>query len=175
MAQLFRRQLAPQAAAPNGRTGSILAGIARRAASQPAVQPPCRGAGGRGANGAKQAAVSRLIQVYANRGHLVAHIDPLGLMERPMPRVLELGYFGLAESDLDTVFLTGGDTEAVPVRMKLRDIIAQLKFLYCDTIGAEFAHVSASDERLWLQTTFQERRLTYRFSVAEDGATSSGS
>src|SRR5271154_2544346 len=26
---------------------------------------------------AKQGAVSRMIQVYANRGHLVAHIDPL--------------------------------------------------------------------------------------------------
>ncbi len=32
---------------------------------------------------AKQAAVSRLIQVYANRGHLVANIDPLGLMVAP--------------------------------------------------------------------------------------------
>ncbi len=116
---------------------------------------------------AKQGAVSRLIQVYANRGHLVARIDPLGLMDRPMPRVLELKYFGLSDADLDSVFLTGGDTEAVPKRMKLREILAQLKFLYCDTIGAEFAHVSASDERLWLQTTYQDRRLTQRFTAAE--------
>jgi len=116
---------------------------------------------------AKQGAVSRLIQVYANRGHLVARIDPLGLMDRPMPRVLDLKYFGLADADLDSVFLTGGDTEAVPKRMKLREILAQLKYLYCDTIGAEFAHVSASDERLWLQTTYQDRRLTHRFTAAE--------
>ena len=40
---------------------------------------------------AKQAAVSRLIQIYANRGHLIADIDPLGLMERPVPNVLGLG------------------------------------------------------------------------------------
>ncbi|MGA0103493.1 MAG: 2-oxoglutarate dehydrogenase E1 subunit family protein, partial [Steroidobacteraceae bacterium] len=32
----------------------------------------------------KQGAVSRLIQIYANRGHLVAYIDPLGMMHRPL-------------------------------------------------------------------------------------------
>ena len=56
---------------------------------------------------AKQGAVSRLVQIYANRGHLIANLDPLGLQKRPRPRVLELGYFGLTEADLDTEFLTG--------------------------------------------------------------------
>ena len=37
----------------------------------------------------KQSSVSRLIQFYANRGHLIADIDPLGLMQRPMPHVLD--------------------------------------------------------------------------------------
>ena len=35
--------------------------------------------------GAKQAAVSRLIQVYSLRGHQIADIDPLGLMDRQVP------------------------------------------------------------------------------------------
>ena len=30
---------------------------------------------------AKQGAVSRLVQVYANRGHLIANLDPLGLQQ----------------------------------------------------------------------------------------------
>src|SRR5688572_6799055 len=60
--------------------------------------------------GARQGAVSRLIQVYANRGHLIAQLDPLGLMQRPQPRVLELDYFGLSESDLDTDFFTNSHT-----------------------------------------------------------------
>lgn len=51
---------------------------------------------------AKQGAVSRLIQVYANRGHLVAKLDPLGLQERPWPKVLTLRYFGLSDADLDS-------------------------------------------------------------------------
>ena len=39
---------------------------------------------------AKQGAVSRLIQIYTNRGHLVANLDPLGLWERAKPYVLDL-------------------------------------------------------------------------------------
>jgi 2-oxoglutarate dehydrogenase E1 component len=116
---------------------------------------------------AKQGAVSRMVQVYANRGHLVARIDPLGLMHRDMPRVLELEYFGLADRDLDTEFFTGSHTDAIPKRMRLRDMIAQLRFIYCDTIGAEFAHVSSSEERLWLQEVYQDRRLLHRYTTEQ--------
>jgi 2-oxoglutarate dehydrogenase E1 component len=116
---------------------------------------------------AKQGAVSRLIQVYANRGHLRADIDPLGLMVRPVPEVLELGYFGLSDADLDTVFLTGSRTAAIAERMTLRDIVANLEHIYCGRIGAEFAHVSDSSERLWLQDRFQAGRLEPRFEPEE--------
>ena len=44
-----------------------------------------------GTAGAKQAAVSRLIQTYMNRGHLVADIDPLGLMMPPRQQILGPG------------------------------------------------------------------------------------
>jgi len=46
----------------------------------------------------KQAAVSRLIQVYSLRGHQIADIDPLGLMQRHMPGVLKLDYLGLTDA-----------------------------------------------------------------------------
>src|SRR5580700_5280766 len=57
-------------------------------------------------NGAKQAAVSRLIQIWSNRGHLIAKLDPLGLMKRERPQVLDLSYFGLSDADLDAEFFT---------------------------------------------------------------------
>jgi 2-oxoglutarate dehydrogenase E1 component len=120
-----------------------------------------------GGASAKQGAVSRLIQVYANRGHLVANLDPLGLQERAKPYVLDLEYFGLSEADLDTEFFTGSRNPAMAERATLKDILAQLKFIYADTIGAEFAHVSDTDERLWLQDSFQVARLQRRFSVDE--------
>jgi 2-oxoglutarate dehydrogenase E1 component len=116
---------------------------------------------------AKQASVARLVQVYANRGHLLADIDPLGLMRRPVPEVLELEHFGLSQADLDTEFYTGSRTSAIAKRMKLRDIVAQLRQIYCGTIGAEFAHVSDSKERLWLQDRFQAGRVQNRFSNEE--------
>jgi 2-oxoglutarate dehydrogenase E1 component len=115
----------------------------------------------------KQAAVSRLIQNYANRGHLIARLDPLGLEQRPRPRVLELGYVGLSEADFGLEFFTGSRVEAVPKRASLRAILGQLEQIYGGPIGAEFAHVSDSDERLWLQDEFHSGRLTHRFTAEE--------
>lgn len=112
---------------------------------------------------AKQGAVSRLIQIYTNRGHLVADIDPLGLMVRPVPKVLGLDYFNLSEADLDSEFFTGSRTPAVKPRLKLRELLEQLKQIYCGTIGAEFAHVSDETERLWLQDRFQSGRVGQHF------------
>jgi len=116
---------------------------------------------------AKQGAVSRLIQIYANRGHLVAKLDPLGLTRRERPKVLDLQYFGLSDADLDTEFFTGSRVDKVAKRAKLRDIIAQLSQIYCGSVGAEFAHVSNTEERLWLQDQFQEGRLHHVFGAEE--------
>jgi 2-oxoglutarate dehydrogenase E1 component len=153
-------QLAPQPEAERAH-GPIRAAIAARARSAAPAAPAASG------GDARQAAVSRLVQVWTNRGHLVANIDPLGLTPRPVPKVLELGYFGLSPADLDSEFFTGSRTAAVPKRMKLRDILTQLERIYGGNIGAEFAHVSDSEERLWLQDEFQEGRLTGSFSNEE--------
>src|SRR5882672_44437 len=116
---------------------------------------------------AKQGAVSRLVQIYANRGHLIAHRDPLGIEKRERPRVLELGYFGLTDADLDTEFLTGSRPNELAPRLKLREIIAQLEYAYCGSIGAEFAHVSDTEERLWLQDQYLVGRLRGKLNVEE--------
>ena len=113
--------------------------------------------GGKAAtSGEKQASVSRLIQVYSLRGHQIADLDPLGLMERRMPGVLKLDYLGLDESDMDTEFFTGGLASTGNERMKLRDILGLLRNIYCGKIGAEFAHISRARERLWLRRRFEQ-------------------
>jgi len=104
----------------------------------------------------KQAAVSRLIQVYSLRGHQVADLDPLGLIRRHTPGVLKLDYLGLSDSDMDSEFFTGGFAGTGNRRMSLRDILALLKKIYCGKIGAEFAHVSRARERLWLRKRFEQ-------------------
>jgi len=148
--------------------GPIEAALAERA-RQPKGQSGTAAAAATPTAGvnAKQAAVSRLIQVWTNRGHLVAHLDPLGLVQPPRPQVLDLEYFGLEPADLDAEFYTASRTPAVPQRMKLREILRQLETIYAGSIGAEFAHISESQERLWLQDQFQSGRLLKRFTTEE--------
>ena len=149
--------------------GPLIQEIARRpangAGAASAAVPATHAASAvTGSAGAKQAAVSRLIQTYMNRGHLIAEIDPLGLMVRPRPRVLDLEYYKLTEADLDTEFYTGSRNDAIKPRLPLRDIFAQLRHIYSGTIGAEFAHVSDTTERLWLHDRFQTGRMQERLS-----------
>lgn len=165
----WREYFAGLKAAANGAAGSEVAHGEIRERLQARLQKP-PSAGGNSATdvaSAKQGAVSRLIQVYANRGHLIAKLDPLGLQERAKPYVLDLQYFGLSNADLDTEFFTGSRNGAITERAKLKDILASLKFIYTDTIGAEFAHVSNTDERLWLQDTFQLERMRRVKTVEE--------
>jgi len=153
--------LGPASAGTEAPSSGAVAGPA------PAALGPASVGRSDGNQGAKQAAVSRLIQIWINRGHLLAKVDPLALQDRPRPRVLDLTYFRLSGDDLDNEFFTGSRIEAVPKRMKLRDILAELEYIYAGPIGAEFAHVSESEERLWLQDQFQDGRLTHRFSNEE--------
>ena len=106
----------------------------------------------------KQAAVSRLIQVYSLRGHQIADLDPLGLWQRSTPAVMKLDFLGLDETDLDAEFFTGGLAGTGHARMKLRDILDVLKRVYCGRIAMEFAHISRARERLWLRQRFEEDR-----------------
>jgi 2-oxoglutarate dehydrogenase E1 component len=160
-AEYFRKI---QAAAPEIAHGPIRERLLERVKLPPtAAATVTQGSGA----SAKQGAVSRLIQVYANRGHLIAKLDPLGLQERAKPYVLDLEYFGLTAADLDTEFFTGSRNDAIPERTTLKNILADLKFIYTDTIGAEFAQVSDTEERLWLQDTFQKWRMQRRLSAEE--------
>ena len=84
-----------------------------------------------------------------------------------MPRVLDPAYVGLTEADMKTEFYTASRTSGVDKQMKLSEILKQLRQIYTGRIGAEFAHVSTTEERLWLQDRFQEGRLNHRFTSEE--------
>jgi 2-oxoglutarate dehydrogenase E1 component len=145
----------------------IREGLLEEARSGTRRKTKVAGKGSTATPGQKQAAVSRLIQVYSLRGHQIADIDPLGLMNRPVPGVLKLDYLGLTEADMDTEFHTGGLASTGDERMKLRDIIALLKRIYCGEVGAEFAHISRARERLWLRKRFEQGATTENLSDQE--------
>src|SRR5512139_3420374 len=69
--------------------GPIVEAVARGAQRRAPVAPAGAAAGaGESPAIEKQAAVSRLIQVYSLRGHQIADLDPLGMWDRAAPAVL---------------------------------------------------------------------------------------
>jgi len=101
-----------------------------------------------GAGDEREREVGRLITAYRSRGHLGADIDPLGLLPKPEAPDLELGFHHLTANDVKAEFSTGG--VGGHERMKLGDLLALLKATYTGPIGAEFMHISDSEQRRWL-------------------------
>ena len=114
----------------------------------------------------RQGKVIRLIQAYRNRGHLLASLDPLGLMERDKIEDLNIEFHGLSRSDLDEEFYT--DT-FMPnkEKMTLRDILKSLQEIYCGNIGLECNHIMETDERRWFQRKFESKLQGYSFNKKE--------
>ena len=97
----------------------------------------------------KQSAVMQMINGHRSRGHQIAQLDPLNLMHREPVDELELDHYGLSEADLQTEYDTG--SFAGPSRMRLTDLHTALRKTYCDTIGAEYMHMTSLEEKRWLQ------------------------
>ena len=113
---------------------------------------------------AKQASVSKMVTAYRMRGHQRATLDPLGLTHRPDVADLNPSFHDLNKDDLDTEFATG--SLAAPGRMKLRDIVELLQTVYCGNIGAEYMHITDTNQRRWLQQRLEGDRG--RFGFAEE-------
>lgn len=99
---------------------------------------------------AKQVKVLQLINAFRFRGHQNANLDPLGIWQRDQVRDLQLNHHELSENDYDKEynvgsFASGSDT------MKLGDLHRALKKTYCSSIGAEYMHITSTDEKRWLQ------------------------
>jgi 2-oxoglutarate dehydrogenase E1 component len=97
-----------------------------------------------------QESVAELINAYRIRGHLFAHLDPLGLL-KPPPAELTLANFGLAESDLDQTFATGDFSSTGATELTLREIVQRLQRTYTRTIGVEYMHGEDPAIKSWLQ------------------------
>ena len=113
----------------------------------------------------KQAAVLRLINGYRYRGHQIADLDPLKLRETPKVADLEPEYHKLEESDLDQVFHTG--SLYAPDRMRLRDITALVREIYCGSVGSEYMHITSTQEKRWIQKRLEGYRAKPELDSAD--------
>ncbi|TNF34694.1 MAG: 2-oxoglutarate dehydrogenase E1 component [Gammaproteobacteria bacterium] len=111
----------------------------------------------------KQVRVVQMIQAYRQRGHQKAALDPLGLAVRPAVPDLDMHFHQLSGADKDTVFQTGnlhiGKAEA-----PLSEILDALEQTYCRTIGAEFMHIVATEERFWVMQRMESVRAAPDYS-----------
>ena len=90
-----------------------------------------------------------LVRAFRIRGHLIANLDPLELMEREEHPELKLETYGFTKSDFNKkIFLDGvlGLQEAT-----LLEIITLLKKTYSGNIGYEFMHIGDPDEKNWIR------------------------
>ena len=105
---------------------------------------------------APSSGIERLIMAYRMLGHLYADIDPLGLMERRRPKELAAEYYGLdSEALRQKVDVVSIDAEhALPVH----EVLDTLERVYCGTLASEHMHLSASDERRWIERRLESTR-----------------
>ncbi|HEY5791761.1 MAG TPA: 2-oxoglutarate dehydrogenase E1 component [Chthoniobacterales bacterium] len=101
-----------------------------------------------------QTKVEALVYAYRTLGHSIAKLDPLA-QKRPEQPLLTLKELGFSESDLDKTVSSRFFRDNQ--RMKLRDMIAELKRLYSGTIGAEFMHIQNPRQRSWVLSRMESR------------------
>jgi multifunctional 2-oxoglutarate metabolism enzyme len=97
----------------------------------------------------KQQKVERLVNAYRVRGHLIAHLDPLDWKEPLMHAELDPGTYGLTVWDLDREFLTQGLAGRGSAR--LGEILSVLRDAYSRTVGVEYMHIMAPEQKRWIQ------------------------
>lgn len=98
----------------------------------------------------KQVKVLQLINAYRFRGHQHANLDPLGLWQQERVRDLELSHHNLSEKDFDTVFNIGSYAVGQE-KMSLGELFKSLNRTYCGSIGAEYMHITNTEEKRWIQ------------------------
>ncbi|NBV42713.1 2-oxoglutarate dehydrogenase E1 component, partial [bacterium] len=109
----------------------------------------------------KEVAVSRLIDGYRSRGHLISRTNPVR-SRRSHKADLELDYFGLSDADLDTEFDAG--KELGLGRSTLRSILDHLNRTYCGSIGVEYTYIRNEKLREYLQNRMEPTANTVSYS-----------
>lgn len=99
---------------------------------------------------AKQVKVLQLINAYRFRGHQHANLDPLGLWQQERVPDLAPEFHNLTEEDFDQSFNVGSFAVGQET-MKLSEIYEALKQTYCGSIGAEYMHITDTEEKRWIQ------------------------
>ncbi len=114
---------------------------------------------------ARQDRVDQLVRAYRVRGHLVAHLDPLGLPRPPHPE-LEPAFYDLTEGDMDRA-VSSRTIFGAPEMITLREVLERLRSTYCRSIGVQFMHIDDLAPKMWLQERMESSQNRVVLSRAE--------
>ena len=112
----------------------------------------------------KEFLVIKLIEGYRTRGHLFTRTNPVRERRKYSP-TLDIENFGLQQSDLDVVFKAGNLVGIGPA--SLRDIVAHLSKIYCQSIGIEYMYIRKPEEIDWIQKKLHINENSPNFSAEE--------
>ncbi len=103
-----------------------------------------------------------MIRAYRIRGHLAAHLDPLGILKREEQPELDPKTYGFQAKDMDRkIYIDNvmGLEFATP-----RQMIDILKRTYCGTFAVEFMHISDPVEKSWIQQRIEGKDKEISFT-----------
>ena len=89
-----------------------------------------------------------LVNAYRTRGHFLAKLDPLGLIEAAPISELDAASWGFTSRDLDRVIEPTGVHGLT--RATVGDLLEHLRRVYAGSVGLEFMHISSPARRSWL-------------------------
>ena len=103
-----------------------------------------------------------LIRAYRIRGHLIASLDPLGLLKKDEHLELKPETYGFKKGDYNRkIFLDG----VLGIQYgTLTEILKILKKTYCSNIGYEFMHMGDPDEKTWIRNRVEGPEKDIKFT-----------
>ena len=105
-----------------------------------------------------------MIRSYRQRGHLIAKLDPLGMMKSEYLDELHPESYGFEKNDYDKkIFLDGIINKEYS---SIREILKFLKDKYCGSIGYEYMHIANPTERKWFRDRVEK---TDDFKFTQNG------
>ena len=100
----------------------------------------------------KEFAVFQLIQAYRKKGHLTATTNPIRKRKDRLAN-LELKYFELSESDIDTEFEAGRFLNLG--KTSLKSILSLLQKSYTKNVGVEYSSLNDNNKIDWLEKAIE--------------------
>ncbi len=104
-----------------------------------------------------------LIRSYRFRGHMIANLDPLGLMEHERQPELDPSHFGFVGDDFGRPIFINGALGLETAT--LGEILSALQEVYCSSIGVEYMHIADLEERKWIQARIENTRNRTDFTI----------